>query len=136
MTHVAAAAGEFVTERLATGDVPAAVIDVTVGLDPDLYPLLASSQTLTGGSNIAGVQDPALDKLLARPAQPGTEAERKAAYCALQKQLGEGSIPAPTGLRDEAWWSATRSRDPSVRQVADPADRFWDVLTWRLAADR
>ena len=22
------------------------------------------------------------------------------------------------------------------RQVADPSDRFWDVLTWRLAADR
>ena len=26
--------------------------DVTLGLDPDLYPLLASSQTLTGGSNV------------------------------------------------------------------------------------
>jgi hypothetical protein len=25
---------------------------------------------------------------------------------------------------------------PTVRQVADPADRFWDVLTWRLAASR
>jgi beta-xylosidase len=25
---------------------------------------------------------------------------------------------------------------PTVRQVADPADRFWDVLTWRLAAGR
>jgi hypothetical protein len=25
---------------------------------------------------------------------------------------------------------------PVPRQVADPSDRFWDVLTWRLAADR
>ena len=32
--------------------------------------------------------------------------------------------------------SATRSRDPSVRQVTDAADRFWDVLTWRLADGR
>ena len=46
--------GEFVTDRLATGEFAAAVADVTIGLDPDLYPLLASSQTLTGGSNIVG----------------------------------------------------------------------------------
>ena len=25
---------------------------------------------------------------------------------------------------------------PSLRQVSDPSDRFWDVLTWRLADDR
>ena len=32
------------------------MVDVRIGLDPDLYPLLASSQTLTGGSNVMGVQ--------------------------------------------------------------------------------
>ena len=31
---------------------------------------------------------------------------------------------------------ATRVIGPAIRQVADPADRFWDVLTWRLAAGR
>ena len=31
---------------------------MTIGLDPDLYPLLASSQTPQGGSNIIGLQDP------------------------------------------------------------------------------
>ena len=25
---------------------------------------------------------------------------------------------------------------PVVRQVSDPSDRFWDVLTWRLADGR
>ena len=25
---------------------------------------------------------------------------------------------------------------PMIRQVSDRSDRFWDVLTWRLAADR
>jgi len=25
---------------------------------------------------------------------------------------------------------------PAIRQVTDGSDRFWDVLTWRLAVDR
>jgi len=29
-----------------------------------VYPLLAASQTRTGGSNVIGLQDPDLDKLL------------------------------------------------------------------------
>ena len=35
-----------------------------VGLDPDLYPFYASTQTTTGGANITGIQVPALDKKL------------------------------------------------------------------------
>ena len=109
---------------------------MTIGLDPDLYPLLASSQTVTGGSNVIGLQDPALDKLLVAARGPGTTADREAAYAALQKQLAKGRYLLPLAFADESSWSATRSPDPSVRQVADPADRFWDVLTWRLAAGR
>jgi peptide/nickel transport system substrate-binding protein len=71
--------------RLGEGTFTAAVVDVAFGLEPDLYPLLASSQVLAPGSNYAGLQDPALD--------------------------------AP-------------------RLLDDPGDRFWDVLAWRLAADR
>ena len=63
-THTGLAPAEFVTSRLAKGDFSVAVGDLTVGLDPDLYPLLASSQTVTGGSNVIGLQDPQLDALL------------------------------------------------------------------------
>ena len=110
--------------------------DVTIGLDPDLYPLLASSQTRTGGSNIAGVQDPALDKLLTAARAPGTDEARKAAYSALEKRLGTGRYLLPLAFSDEAVVVRDTVEGPSARQVADPADRFWDVLTWRLAADR
>ena len=124
------------TGRLASGDFSAAVGDVTVGLDPDLYPLLASSQTVTGGSNVIGLQDPALDKLLVAARGPGTDDVRKAAYAALQKQLAAGRYLLPLAFADESIVVRDTVNGPPSRQVADPADRFWDVLTWRLAAGR
>ena len=136
VTHVPLAPGGFVTERLATGKFTAAVGDVTVGLDPDLYPLLASSQTLTGGSNVIGLQDQALDALLVAARASGTEATRVAAYSALQKQLAKGRYLLPLAFADESIVASDALQGPVVRQVADPADRFWDVLTWRLAAGR
>jgi peptide/nickel transport system substrate-binding protein len=135
-THVALPPAEFVTDRLTPGKFAAAVTDVTIGLDPDLYPLLASSQTRTGGSNIAGVQDPALDALLKAARAPGTPADRYKAYSALQTQLGKGRYLLPLAFQDETVVLRDTVSGPVARQVAGPADRFWDVLTWRLAADR
>ena len=136
VTHVSLPPAEFVTGRLATGTFTVAVADVTVGLDPDLYPLLASSQTLTGGSNVIGLQDPALDKLLVAARKPGTVAARAAAYSALQVQLTKGRYLLPLAFADESIVVRDTLEGPVPRQVADPSDRFWDVLTWRLAAGR
>jgi peptide/nickel transport system substrate-binding protein len=134
--HVALPPGEFVTERLNKGDFAAAVVDVTLGLDPDLYPLLASSQTLAGRSNIIGLQDPELDALLVKARAPGTMEERKAAYKALQEQLAKGRYALPLAFPDEVVVARDTLEGPVVRQVTDPSDRFWDVLTWRLAEGR
>ena len=136
VTHLPLPAGEFVTARLATGKFSAAVGDVTIGLDPDLYPLLASSQTVTGGSNVIGLQDPSLDALLSAARGPGTAAERMAAYSALQKQLIAGEYVLPLAFADETIVVRDTLQGPSSRQVGDPSDRFWDVLTWRLASGR
>jgi peptide/nickel transport system substrate-binding protein len=134
--HVALAPGEFANDRLATGKFSAAVGDVTIGLDPDLYPLLASSQTVQGASNIIGLQDPTLDALLVAARKPGTMPERQAAYAALQQQLIKGVYLLPLAFANESVVVRDIVHGPSVREVGDPADRFWDVLTWRLAADR
>ena len=134
--HVALPPGEFVTERLATGDFQVAVVDVVVGLDPDLYAVMASSQTLTGGSNVAGLQSPVLDELLKKARAPGTTAERKAAYSALQKELAHRRYILPIAFADEVVVVHDTVEGPVIRQVTDPSDRFWDVLTWRLADDR
>ena len=136
VTHVPLAPGDFATGRLATADFTVAVADVAIGLDPDLYPLLASSQTLTGGSNVIGLQDPALDKLLVAARKPGSQADRAAAYAALQVQLAKGQYLLPLAFADEPIVVRDALQGPQLRQVADRSDRFWDVLTWRLAADR
>ena len=136
VTHVPLAPGVFVTDRLSTGAFQVAIADVRMGLDADLYPLLASSQTLTGGSNVMGVQDPALDKLLVKARAPGTEAARKAASSALQRQLTKGRYLLPLAFPDVVVVLRDTVQGPVVRQVTDPSDRFWDVLTWRLAVDR
>jgi peptide/nickel transport system substrate-binding protein len=134
--HVALPPTEFVKGRLAKGDFSAAVVDVTLGLDPDLYPLLASSQTLAGRSNVIGAQDPALDELLVKARAPGSVEERKAAYKALQEQLAKGRYLLPLAFPDEVVVARDTLVGPAIRQVTDVSDRFWDVLTWRLADDR
>ena len=134
-THVPLPAGEFVNDRIAKADFSVAVADLAIGLDPDLYPLLASTQTLTGGSNIIGLQDPTLDPLLVAARKPGSDAQRLAAYSALETQLAKGRYLLPLAFADETVVVHKRVSGPVVRQVADPSDRFWDVLTWRLADD-
>ena len=99
VTHVPLAPGDLVTGRLAKGKFQAAVGDVTIGLDPDLYPLLASSQTVTGGSNVIGLQDPALDKLLVAARGPGTDDGPRRGLFGPPEAAREGPLRAPAGLR-------------------------------------
>ena len=129
-------ADEFVNDRLRTGDFAAAVIDLNIGLDPDLYPLLASSQTGAGGSNVAGLQDPELDKLLVGARGPGDDDARKAAYAALQTRLAAQQYLLPVFFRDEPVVIRDVLEGPGIRQIGDAGDRYWDVLTWRLATSR
>jgi peptide/nickel transport system substrate-binding protein len=134
--HTALPPAEFVGERLMQREFDVAVGDIAIGLDPDLYPLLASSQTLSGGSNVVGVQDPTLDRLLAAARAPGTQAERREAYIELQEHLTKEKYVLPLAFADETTVVHEAVAGPVVRQVSDPSDRFWDVLTWRLADDR
>ena len=136
VSQVGLSAADLVGQRLRTGAFAAAVVDVNVGLDPDLYPLLASTQTTSNGINFSGLQDLALDKLLVAARAPGTDEGRRAAYAVLQKALATGQYILPIAFRDELVVARDSLSGPSVRLIGDPADRFWDVLTWRLAVDR
>lgn len=124
------------TDHLRTGDFELAVVEIAIGHDPDLYPLLASSQTRTGGANVIGLQDPALDALLEAARAPGVEATRIAAYAAVQTRLAGGTYLLPIAWPDEVVVLTDRVVGPVAREVADGSERFGDVLTWRLADDR
>ena len=127
---------EFVGDRLRTGNFQAAAVDVTIGLDPDLYPLFASTQVVEGGSNVTGIQDVALDHDLTAARAPGTLDQRKRAFATLQARLADRQYLLPIYFRDELVVVADRVIGPVVRELGDPSDRFWDVLTWRLADAR
>jgi peptide/nickel transport system substrate-binding protein len=133
---VEAEPGSLLSDYLETGEFTAAALDVSIGHDPDLYPLLASSQTQTGGLNVIGLQDAALDELLKAARRPGTPEARRAAYTALQTQLTASRYVLPIAFADEVVVVRNEVSGVVVQPVSDPSDRFWDVLTWRLASDR
>jgi ABC-type transport system substrate-binding protein len=121
--------------KLREGDYTAAVIDIAQGLEPDLYPLLASTQVRAGGSNLAGFQDPALDTLLEAARKPGTEEDRAKAWKALLDALAAKRPLLPLAWIDEVML-ARGLKGAEQRLIRTTGDRYWDVLGWRLAADR
>jgi peptide/nickel transport system substrate-binding protein len=127
---------ELVAERLRTADFDAAVVDIDVGLDPDLYPLLGSTQGTSVGLNLSGLVDRDLDKLLEAARAPGTDAERRAAYRAVQVRLAQRQYVLPIAFRDELVVARDTLVGPTTREIGGIGDRFWDVLSWRLADDR
>ncbi len=131
--HVPLPAAELIGDRLTQGQYQAAILPFAIGLDPDLYPLLAASQTRTGGSNVIGLQDPDLDKLLIAARTPVDEAARIAAYKTLQARLEARAYLLPLAFRDEYVVFRDTVIGPESRAVGSSGDRYWDVLTWRLA---
>jgi ABC-type transport system substrate-binding protein len=124
---------QFVEDRLRKGKFQSAAIDVNIGLDPDLYPLFGSTQAGKGGSNVAGIQDVGLDRALIKARAPGTLDARKAAFSKLQTRLADKNYLLPIAFRDELVVLRDRVVGPAIRELGDPSDRYWDVLTWRLA---
>ncbi len=136
--------------RLREGSFTAAVVDIAEGLEPDLYPLLATSQVQSTGSNLAGYQDPTLDPLLEAARAPGTQEERAAAWKALLVRPGHPAThlaarmdrrdharPGPRG-RDSAAHRGHRrpvlgcaSMAPRCRPVSPRGPRFVVGPRWR-----
>ncbi|MEO8272496.1 MAG: ABC transporter substrate-binding protein [Chloroflexota bacterium] len=131
--HVPLSAAELIGDRLTRGEFQAAILPFAIGLDPDVYPLLAASQTRTGGSNVVGLQDPDLDKLLIAARTPVDEVARIAAYKTLQGRLQARTYMLPLAFRDEYVVFRDTVVGPESRAVGSSGDRYWDVLTWRLA---
>jgi peptide/nickel transport system substrate-binding protein len=136
VTQVGLTPAELVGDRIQTGNFEAVAVDINVGLDPDLYPILASTQTRSGGLNVAGLQDQNLDKLLAAARKPASKTKRVAAYKALQKALATAQYVLPIAFRDETVVLRNSVSGPTIRPISDGSERFWDVLTWRLAIGR
>ena len=119
--------------RLHEGSFTAAVVDIAMGVEPDLYSLLDSTQVRATGSNLSNFQDTALDTLLEAARAPGAQDKRIAAWSALEAGLASRLPILPLVWRDDVV-VARGLNGVSPRLIAGPGDRFWDVLSWRLAA--
>jgi peptide/nickel transport system substrate-binding protein len=117
------------------GTFTASVLDIMMGLEPDLYPLLASSQVRGSGSNLAGFQDAKLDELLEDARKPADQPDRVAAWKALLAGIGARIPMLPLAWGEESMFvDGVEGVTPTL--IGDTGDRYWDVLAWRLAADR
>ena len=134
VTLVAVPAEEYLA-HLRSGDFGAAVVDFSLGLDPDLTPLLTSDLARAGGTNVSGYQDATLDKLLLTAHGTTDPWARKQAMLSVEKRI-DASLPIlPIAFRDYQMVVARRVIGPVTNPLADPSNRYWDVIDWRLASD-
>jgi peptide/nickel transport system substrate-binding protein len=123
-------------DKLNNGDFGAAIVNFDVGLDPDLGPMLLSSQIGSGGSNVSGYQDPTLDQMLINARKTVDPAGRMTAMSAVEQYLSSSLPILPLAFQDYDLVVSNRVWGLVTNEISDPSGRFWDVIDWRLASGR
>ena len=121
------------SSRLHDGSYTAAVVDIAMGVEPDLFSLLDSTQVRSTGANLSNYQDTSLDTLLEAARAPAAADKRIAAWSALEAGLAQRLPILPLVWHDDVV-VARGVNGVGPRLISGPGDRFWDVLSWRLAA--
>ena len=124
---------QTLTSRLATGDFDLVVLNVDVGIDPDLYPLLGSAAVLSGG-NVVGIQLKELDALLNEARKPAEREARVKALAAVQRWCAANNYLLPIRFKAEELLVASRLTGLAPLLVREPETHLRDVLSFRLAA--
>jgi peptide/nickel transport system substrate-binding protein len=124
---------ETLTSRLATGDFDLVVLNVDVGIDPDLYPLLGSAAVLSGG-NVVGIQLKELDALLNEARKPTEREARVKALAAVQRWCAANNYLLPIRFKAEGLLVVSRLTGLAPLLVREPETHLRDVLSFRLAA--
>ena len=124
---------QTLTTRLATGDFDLVVLNVDVGIDPDLYPLLGSAAVLSGG-NVVGIQLKELDALLNEARKPADREARVKALAAVQRWCAANNYLLPIRFKAEELLVAPRLSGLIPLLVREPETHLRDVLSFRLAA--
>jgi peptide/nickel transport system substrate-binding protein len=133
VTVEAVAASDYAA-RIQSGDFAAAIVNYRLGLDPDVGPLFLSSQVAPNGSNLSGVADPAFDALLSKVTGTTDPKARQAAISAVESYTSVNLPILPVCFTDYEFVVSSRVQGPVSGKIADPSDRFWDVIDWRLAS--
>ena len=122
-------------EALQSGQFQAAVEEYGLGLDPDVSPLLQTTQIAPAGSNLSGISDATLDRLLIAVNTTSDAKDRRTAVSELESYITSNILMLPICFTDYVFAVSGRVQGRVATQIADPSDRYWDVLDWRLASD-
>ena len=134
VTLSALKAGDLVQGRLLRHDFQVAVVDMNLGLDPDLMPLLTSSEARRGGSNLSGFQNVAFDRQLAAAHAYDPDPTARAKRLADVRTSFAAQLPfLPLVFPDRVEVFSARLSGLVPRPLGTPSDRFWNVLSWHLA---
>lgn len=125
---------QLVSARMESGNFDVALLNVDVGLEPDLYPLLVSTQAQVGGTNLSGFESSGLDSLLVAVRGGTNPLLRSQQSTVLQATLRRLLPLVPVWFSDQVAVASDRLTGPSSRLVRDLGDLQWDVLAWRFAS--
>jgi ABC-type oligopeptide transport system substrate-binding subunit len=109
------------------------VVEYRLGLDPDISPLLLSSQAAPAGANLSGISDQTLDRLAQTVRTTVAAKSRRAAVSELESYVTSNVLMLPICFADFVFAVSDRVSGRVEAQMADPSNRYWDVLDWRLA---
>ncbi len=128
--------GERAADTIKNRDFEVLLYGESVGGDPDVYAFWHSSQLGAKGLNLAGYNNPEVDKLLISARQTTNSDERMTLYKKFQEIL-TAEIPAiflysPT----YTYVQSNKVKGFSGTMIIEPADRFASVANWYLKTNK
>lgn len=106
------------------------------GFDPDPYALWHSSQLAPNGLNVSGFANRRADDLLDRARRTTDQQERAKLYADFQRLFAEEVPSLPLYYPTYLYAISKKIRGVQPGVVANPADRFRDVVQWYAKTKR
>jgi peptide/nickel transport system substrate-binding protein len=131
-TVVRKPSGDLVRDFLIPRVYQAAIFGWDPGADPDPYPAWHSSQSISGGRNIAGYTSDDADKLVEEARRSNSIADRKDLYKQFQQLFLQDVPSIPLYVPLDSYFVSDRVSNVSPGVLFSPSSRFLDVWNWTV----
>lgn len=121
-------------ERLEAGDFDTAIVEYTVGTDPDVYAYWHSGQ-YPDGLNYGGMLDSRVDETLERARREANGLNRDRLYVEFQAQFVSRGLAIPLYYPLYAYAVNDRIEGVQIGYMGSPEHRFRTLQDWRIASE-
>ena len=118
--------------RIESGTFQAAIVELPLSADPDVYAYWHSGQTPPDGRNYAAVSDDRLSEVLERARRETNSLNRKALYDRFQQEFMERAIAIPLYHPLYTYVVSARIEGVQLAFIGSPVDRFRTIKDWTL----